>query len=221
MTETNLEIWDKLKTPPATALKKIGAGRLKGMSDISPQWRFQIMTNVFGPVGSGWKYTIDKLWLETGVDAICAFAMVSLYYRENGEWSDPIPGIGGSMLVAKEKSGPYTSDEAYKMAVTDALSVAMKALGVAADVYLGMMDGSKYQPPPQQTPPKPDPNKERMYQQFHSAMTNTTTIESLDQYVTDNAEQIKRELGGTEYRNMLLKDMADHKAKLVKEQMEA
>ena len=30
----------------------------------------------------------------------------------------------------------YTSDECYKMALTDALSVACKALGVAADVLL-------------------------------------------------------------------------------------
>jgi len=30
------------------------------------------------------------------------------------------------------------------MAVTDALSVALKMLGVAADIYLGRWDGSKY-----------------------------------------------------------------------------
>ena len=34
-----------------------------------------------------------------------------------------------------ESKGAYVSDECYKMALTDALSVAMKALGVAADVY--------------------------------------------------------------------------------------
>ena len=48
----------------------------------------------------------------------------------------PAPGIVGSMLVSKEKSGLYTVDEAYKKAIPDALSVACKALGVAADVYL-------------------------------------------------------------------------------------
>ena len=53
----------------------------------------------------------------------------------DGEWSDAIPGTGGSSLVAMERSGAYVSDEAYKMALTDALSVAMKSLGVAADVY--------------------------------------------------------------------------------------
>lgn len=47
------------------------------------------------------------------------------------------------MYVANEKNGPYTSDECYKMALTDAISVACKALGVAADVYWDS-DRSKY-----------------------------------------------------------------------------
>ena len=55
-----------------------------------------------------------------------------------------IPGIGGSMFVASEKAGLRTNDECYKMAVTDALSVAMKMLGVGADIYMGRYDGSKY-----------------------------------------------------------------------------
>lgn len=155
----NTQYWDKLRTPPATALKPIMGGRLKGKTDISPQWRFQVMTETFGPVGIGWKYTIDRLWLEPGAhDQSVAFAMVSLSTRQGDVWSEPIPGIGGSMFIEAEKNGLFTSDEAYKMAVTDALSVAMKALGVAADVYLGMMDGggSKYQrfaPAGQGTPP--------------------------------------------------------------------
>ena len=48
------------------------------------------------------------------------------------------------MLVAQESSGLRASDEAYKMAITDALSVALKVLGVAADIYAGLWDGSKY-----------------------------------------------------------------------------
>jgi len=61
------------------------------------------------------------------------------------------------MLVENESKGPHTSDEAYKMALTDALSVAMKALGVAADIYLGMWDGSKFrdEPPKALKPPTP------------------------------------------------------------------
>ena len=47
------------------------------------------------------------------------------------------------MFVAKEKSGLYTSDECYKMALTDAISVACKALGMGADIYW-QSDRTKY-----------------------------------------------------------------------------
>jgi hypothetical protein len=160
----NMKIWNAVKQPPAAALKKIAGGRLSGMTDIKPQWRYQAMTEQFGPCGIGWKFTIEKLWTEAGSDGqIVAFANVNLYvaYRpeEGGkpEWSDPIPGNGGSMLVAKESKGPYTSDEAYKMAITDALSTAMKLLGVAADVYLGNWDGSKFRETKETIKITPDP----------------------------------------------------------------
>lgn len=145
MSET-MRHWDVLKHPPASALKKITGGRLSGMTDIRPQWRYEIMTQTFGPCGEGWKYTIDKLWTEPGShDQTLAFALVSVYHRTaEGQWSDSTPGIGGSMLVTKESGGLHTNDEGFKMAVTDALSVAMKLLGVGADVYNGYWDGSKY-----------------------------------------------------------------------------
>jgi molecular chaperone DnaK (HSP70) len=47
------------------------------------------------------------------------------------------------MFVAKEKDGPYVNDECFKMALTDAISVACKALGVGADVYW-QEDRTKY-----------------------------------------------------------------------------
>ena len=143
----HMAIWDRVRTPPATALKPIKGGRLAGKTDISPQWRFAVMTELFGPVGYGWTYTVDKLWTEPLADGqVAAFAMISLTINvPDLGWSRDIPGVGGNMLIEKESQGLHVNDECFKMAVTDALSVAMKALGVAADVYNGDMDGSKYQ----------------------------------------------------------------------------
>ena len=132
----NLELYNKLREVPAIAKKPISAGRLKGMTDINPMYRIKALTEAFGPVGIGWWYTIDKQWVEAGADGtVAAFCNISLYYQVDGKESKPIPGTGGSALVSVEKSGPHTSDEAYKMALTDAISVAAKALGVGADVY--------------------------------------------------------------------------------------
>lgn len=156
----NLNFWNAVKRPPVTALKKISGGRLSGMTDISPQWRYMAMTEQFGPCGIGWKYELKRLWIEEGADGQkAAFAEIALQTIKGNGWSAPIPGVGGSMFIAKEKDGPRTSDEAFKMAVTDALSVAMKLLGVGADIYMGLWDGSKYKSgnDPKATMITPDP----------------------------------------------------------------
>ena len=133
----HMEIWNSLNRPPPSALKKIGFGPLKGKSDISPQWRMQAMTDRFGPVGVGWTYTIEKLWTEPAAEGqIFAFAQVFIRFRYDADdkthLSDPIPGVGGKLLLRKTKNGMESNDEALKMAVTDAMGVAMKSLGVAA-----------------------------------------------------------------------------------------
>jgi hypothetical protein len=153
---SNRIIWDQVNKPPLSALKTIGGGRLKGMTDINPQWRMEAATEVFGPCGTGWWYEIASLWTEQGADGqVIAFARVNVYYKDGDTVSQPVRGIGGSMMISKEKDYLYTNDECYKMAVTDALSVAFKALGFGAEVYAGRFDGSKYVDVPK--PPEPTP----------------------------------------------------------------
>lgn len=154
----NLSIYNNLKTPPNEALREIKAGRLKGKTDISPQWRIQAMTEQFGICGIGWKFEIVKQWTEQGDSGqVFAFININLYIKQDNEWSHGIPGTGGTLLVVNEKNGLYSDDEAYKKSLTDALGMAMKFLGVAADVYMGKLnnggnnDNSKYQSQKQQT----------------------------------------------------------------------
>lgn len=148
----NLEIYHALRTPPKEALRPIQAGRMKGKTDINPMWRIKALTERFGPCGIGWKYEVTRQWTEVGpAGEESAFCNINLYYKVGEVWSEAIPGTGGSSFVAKEKNGPYQSDECYKMALTDALSVACKALGVAADVYWGN-DPSKYDIPQPEQP---------------------------------------------------------------------
>lgn len=67
------------------------------------------------------------------------YVMISFYYKDGDKWSEPIPAYGGDYLVKKDKNGIHGNDEAMKMAVTDALGTAMKMIGVAADVYRGLI----------------------------------------------------------------------------------
>ena len=131
----NLDLYNKLKVVPAEAIKPIQNGRLKGKSDINPMWRIKTMTEHFGVCGIGWKYVTTKQWTETYGTETKAYCNIDLFVKVDGQWSDAIQGTGGSSEVTMERNGSYVSDECYKMALTDALSVAMKALGVGADIY--------------------------------------------------------------------------------------
>ena len=140
----NLEYWEKFMEVPKNAQKLIPAGRLKGMTDINPMWRIKVLTEQFGLCGIGWKYEITNKQIIKGAgEEQAAFVDINLFIKVDGEWSDPIQGTGGSMFITAEKSGLHTSDECFKMALTDAISVACKALGIGANVYWNTSD-SKY-----------------------------------------------------------------------------
>lgn len=131
-----MDTYNAFAEVPANARKKITGGRLSGMTDINPMWRIMMLTERYGPCGTGWTYEItDKRVIEGADGVICAFLDINLFVKENGEWGKGIPGTGGSQLVSKEKGGLYTNDECFKMALTDAISVACKALGMGANVY--------------------------------------------------------------------------------------
>lgn len=131
----NLSVYEQSREVPENAKKTIGAGRTKGFTDINPMWRIKKLTELFGPCGIGWYYIPTKQWIEAVDKEICAFVNIELFVKHGGDWSKPIFGTGGSKLSTVERSGVYVSDECYKMATTDAISVACKQLGIGADVY--------------------------------------------------------------------------------------
>ena len=158
-----MEIYEKSRVCPPNALRPILGGKLKGKSDINPVWRIKQLTELFGACGIGWKLCNTKYWTEPGADGeVSAWCSTELKIRVDGEWSDGIEGVGGSMLVELERGKLVTNDEAFKMAYTDALSIACKALGMAADIYFDKDKSSrdnttKYDKPAPTPEPAPAP----------------------------------------------------------------
>lgn len=131
-----MELYNKYAEVPKEAQRPIASGRLKGKTDINPMWRIKCLTEMFGPCGLGWYTKIVSKHIDEGANGeAVATIELALYIKDGSEWSMPIIGVGGSTFIAKETKGLYTSDEAYKMAYTDALSVCCKMLGIGANVY--------------------------------------------------------------------------------------
>lgn len=192
----NMTIWQALESTPKEAQKEISAGRLKGFTDINPMWRLKRLTEVFGPCGIGWRYVITNSYVLPGAnDEIAAFVEILLYHKQNGEWSDGVPGLGGSMFVAKERSGMHTSDECFKMALSDAIGTACKALGMSADIYFSK-DRSKYTAPKENAPEQVDYRRQLIarlhelgidvneYAQVHG-LTNKTSQDTFQDLLAD------------------------------------
>ena len=159
-----LDIYEAGRAVPPEAQKPFNNGRFSG-TDITPMWRIKKLTELFGACGVGWYYDIVSERAEEHGGMTIAVVDLNLYIKVDGEWSKPVYGTGGNTIVTAKGA---VSDEGYKMALTDALSVACKALGIGADVYFAK-DKTKYtakptQPPKQETPPpppqKPDPPKD-------------------------------------------------------------
>ena len=132
--------------PPQEALNTIQFGKLKGKSDINPQWRIEAMTEVVGLCGVGWYYEIMGIDHQDVPDTgeRMVYITVGIHVKqEDGTWSAPIIGIGGDFTIIKDKNGIHGNDEAFQMALTDALGKAAKCVGIANDIYRGKYD-SKY-----------------------------------------------------------------------------
>lgn len=151
-----MKLYEQFRAVPKEAQKEIEGGKLKGFTDINPMWRIKALTEAFGVVGQGWYYTIDeKNVIETHSGEKSVQVEISLFVKQDDKWSEAIKGIGGSMIVATERGKLVSNDEAFKMALTDAISVSCKALGMGADIYWSN-DRTKYTiEPPFEVPDNP------------------------------------------------------------------
>lgn len=142
----NMRFYGLVQDTPKEAQKSFNNGRFSG-TDINPMWRIKKLTEVFGPAGFGWwtqnvRYRFEDSEQTKETAVFCELELVVVDPVTNVE-SKPIYGVGGNTFVAQRKNGPQSSDEAMKMAYTDALSIACKALGFSHDIYY-QADRTKY-----------------------------------------------------------------------------
>jgi hypothetical protein len=140
----NLRHWSVLgKTDPKHTKRFKRSGGFEGTA-IQPIWAAQRMTEHFGPCGVGWVMEAPDFMTYPVNNEMLVYCTVSIRYRDGEAWSEPVYGVGGDKVAGTNKYGPFTDDEAFKKAYTDALSNAMKQIGVGADVHMGLFDDNKY-----------------------------------------------------------------------------
>lgn len=138
----NMELWDRLKRTDPKATKPFNRGGFSGTT-IDPYFRYQMMTEAFGPCGKGWGYELTEPLITDGMLLIGAKVWYVDSETQEKCWSSM--QYGGDTLFKQRKNGPpVPNDEVAKMAVTDAVGKALSLLGLGADIYMGQFDDSKY-----------------------------------------------------------------------------
>lgn len=136
----NLGLWHKLeRTDPSQTKGFQRPGGFRGTA-VKPIYCVKRMTEAFGQCGVGWG-TDAPQWSIQGDAVFCTVGL----WTGSPEAPGRVYGVGGDIIVKRFKDGgDRYDDEAFKKAFTDALTNAMKHLGMSADVHMGLFDDSKY-----------------------------------------------------------------------------
>lgn len=138
---SNTKIWDSLgRTDPAHTKGFKRAGGFSGTA-MKPIWIVKRMTEQFGPVGEGWGMHEPNFQVVPADKEVLVFCTVAVWHTSP---QNVFYGVGGDKVVASRGNGSFNSDEAFKMAYTDAVNNALKYLGVGADIHMGLFEDQKY-----------------------------------------------------------------------------
>lgn len=141
MVTSKTDLWDRLgKTDPSATKGFQRAGGFRGTA-IKPMWSYRRMTEEYGPCGIGWGIGEPVFQVVHAGEEILVYCTVSVWH---GAKDSVVFGVGGDKAVCKFSSGLKSDDEAFKKAFTDAVTNALKLIGVGADVHMGLFDDSKY-----------------------------------------------------------------------------
>ncbi len=155
---SNTSLWELVcKTDPNHTKEFNRGGGFKGTA-INPTYQILKATEVFGPVGFGFGWNIDKEDYVPGADGdVNHVIRLDFWYRVTKQFVEMVPEaegflgqtftvthFGQTIFVGKNKNGTFTDEEAPKKSLTDAISKCLSCLGFSADIHMGLYDSNKY-----------------------------------------------------------------------------
>ncbi|WP_428851060.1 hypothetical protein [Pseudomonas alabamensis] len=159
MSNTNMRIWDQVGTTDPSATKNFtGMGGFRGTA-IKPTYLMRKATEVFGPCGEGWGWTVledrfdeggplqapTKEWPDAPrINAKLHTLKVQLWYLGKDGQKCTVEQYGHTPFVHLQQGKIITDWEAAKKSLTDAIGKCLQPLGFAADIHLGLFDDAAY-----------------------------------------------------------------------------
>ena len=152
-------IWDQVdKTDPSATKNFTGMGGFKGTA-IKPTYLMRKATEVFGPCGEGWGWTVledrfdeggplqapTKEWPDAPrINAKLHTLKIQLWYLGADGRKCTVEHYGHTPFVLLQQGKIITDWEAAKKSLTDAIGKCLQPLGFAADIHMGLFDDAAY-----------------------------------------------------------------------------
>lgn len=142
----NLDIWEKHRTIPTDQAKPITGKDYNGTSP-KPHYIIWCLTDMFGPLGKGFGWNVLAEDFTLLGDTHLHWCRIRFWWRD-GDGIHECEQYGqtkAAYMAGKGENRYHKVDEdAPKKSLTDAIVKAASQLGVAADIFLGRWDDSKY-----------------------------------------------------------------------------
>lgn len=212
----NTELWDKLgKTDPKHTKTFKRAGGFSGTA-IKPMFSYRRMTEEFGPCGINWGVGEPVFQVVPGDGGeVLVYCTASIWFTHGGT-TGKVFGVGGDKVITHIKANEKynrperweNDDEAFKKAFTDAITNALKLVGVGADVHMGMFDDNKYVNTMQQefSEPQPKPisaaEMKRGLTSIDEDLLDCLSIPAVDTCAKTWASIMKRDAWTKDYRDI-------------------
>lgn len=181
MSKDNLKLWDSLTMTDPKHVKPITGKQYKGDSP-KPHYVIKRLTEAFGPIGIGWGYNVvDEHISSFAPDEHLHICRIAFWYILDGKKSEPFEQFGQTKIFyssSKADQKPNFDEDAPKKSLTDALVKCASYIGVAADIFMGQWNDSKYQ---EEVKHEHRPTKER-FDIFVGLLNNATSDEELKKY---------------------------------------
>jgi hypothetical protein len=134
----NLALWHRVEETDPSHTREVTIGRK--LTAIDSYYQIKRCTEQFGAFGDGWGYTLEDKIVTVGTDTMAVVKMV-FWYRKDAERVACAPIIAMNKLVS---AAGKVDEEAFKKAITDALTKSLSYLGFSADVFMGRYDDNRY-----------------------------------------------------------------------------
>jgi len=118
------------------AYKEIPMGKFK-LTDISPAYLIEKLTEVFGPYGLGWMYHFDKDDINCTVSEPWQATVIGLEFYYTLVWGGETHKIGPVVSTGGARNSKNV-EYALKGAITNAIGTAAHRIGWQLDVYKGL-----------------------------------------------------------------------------------